>query len=295
MLTKDQVTHFKSFGFVILRQFFSPEEMRLINDEFEYRSKVASSYKAFDGSERHNIRMMGSDTPFFSALLEDPRFSVAAEQMFGSVIGHNIDADRYTGNTPWHYDAGAYEGPGVKFAFYLQPVRADTGALRVIPGSHKKQWFDEIYNYEGVGPRWTRAARTEEEAGIASKAISEIPAYVCNSDPGDVVAFDLRLYHASLGGSDDRHMCSVNYYIDPDTPEQYEVIIRNVQGHLNTESEPSDAWNPHSVYQDWMANRGGSDKRQQWIDRMIEISKMETGVRGFDVQYGDGKMKVVSS
>ena len=83
MLTKDQVTHFKSFGFVILRQFFSPEEMRLINDEFEYRSKVASSYKAFDGSERHNIRMMGSDTPFFSALLEDPRFSVAAEQMFG--------------------------------------------------------------------------------------------------------------------------------------------------------------------------------------------------------------------
>ena len=101
MLTKDQVTHFKSFGFVILRQFFSPEEMRLINDEFEYRSKVASSYKAFDGSERHNIRMMGSDTPFFSALLEDPRFSVAAEQMFGSVIGHNIDADRYTGTVSY--------------------------------------------------------------------------------------------------------------------------------------------------------------------------------------------------
>ncbi|MDP6050583.1 MAG: hypothetical protein QGE99_05920 [SAR202 cluster bacterium] len=65
MLTKEQVTHFKSFGFVILRQFFSPEEMRVINDEFEYRSKVASSHKNFDGSERHNIRMMGSDTPFF--------------------------------------------------------------------------------------------------------------------------------------------------------------------------------------------------------------------------------------
>jgi hypothetical protein len=44
-----------------------------------------------------------------------------------------------------------------------------------------------------------------------------------------------------------------------------------------------------------MANKVGSDKRQQWIDRMIEISKMETGIKGFDVEYGDGKMRVVPS
>ena len=33
----------------------------------------------------------------------------------------------------WHYDAGGYDVYGIKFAIYLDPVRADSGALRVIP------------------------------------------------------------------------------------------------------------------------------------------------------------------
>ena len=161
--------------------------------------------------------------------------------MFGEVIGSGVDADRYTADSAWHYDAGGADAQGVKFAFYLQPVRADTGALRVIPGSHRREWFDELYEYEPIGPRWTRAAASPEETQLAMDGIDAIPAYACESDPGDVVAFDLRIYHASLGGSNDRHMCSLVYYKYPSTPEELELITLNVKGHM---ARARQCWRP---------------------------------------------------
>ena len=35
MLTEQQIMHFQTFGFLILRDAFSPDELELINAEFE--------------------------------------------------------------------------------------------------------------------------------------------------------------------------------------------------------------------------------------------------------------------
>ena len=293
MLTAEQVRFFDTFGFVVLRDVFSADELKTIRREFDHRAAVASSYEPFDGTTRHNMRMKGADTPFFASLLEDPRFAEAAEQMFGEVIGSSVDADRYTADSAWHYDAGGADAQGVKFAFYLQPVRADTGALRVIPGSHRREWFDELYEYEPIGPRWTRAAASPEETQLAMDGIDAIPAYACESDPGDVVAFDLRIYHASLGGSNDRHMCSLVYYKYPSTPEELELITLNVKGHMARRDNAGDPWNPPSVDEDWMANRQGSPRRKLWIDRLHELNKMPTGQNGVKAVAVNGKWKLV--
>ena len=293
MLTAEQVRFFHTFGFVVLRDVFTADELKTIRREFDYRAAVASSYEPFDGTKRHNMTMMGDDTPFFASLLEDPRFADAAEQMFGEIIPFNIDADRYTTDSTWHYDAGGYDGYGVKFAFYLQSVRADTGALRVIPGSHKREWADELYEYEPIGPKWTRAAASPEETQLAIDAIDTIPAYACESDPGDVVAFDLRIYHASLGGSRDRHMCSLVYYPYPSTPEEFELITLNVKGRMTRRDNAGDPWNPPFVGGDWMANRQGSRRRKLWIDRLWELNEMPTGQNGIKAIAVNGKMKLV--
>lgn len=77
--------------------------------------------------------------PFTTGLIEDPRFLEPAEQALGSAIGLGTDANRYVGGTGWHNDHsndGAPHIDALKWIFYLDPVGPDSGALRVIPGSH---------------------------------------------------------------------------------------------------------------------------------------------------------------
>ena len=210
MLTEKQVFHFKTFGFLVLRQVFTPNELLILNAEFEAKLAAAYEHEPFDGTKRHWVPMLGPDTPFFAGLLEDPRFCEPAEQFYGEdVFGIVCDANRYVGDTRWHPDTKSHHQYGVKFAFYLESVSAETGALRVLPGSHKQPYHGEL-----------RQAREENRLELA-----EMPAYVCESEPGDVVAFDLRLWHASLGGADDRRMSTLVYYNYPKTPEE-EAVTR---------------------------------------------------------------------
>ena len=291
MLTAEQVSQFKTFGFVIMRSVFTSDELETVEEEFDRRAAEASSYETFDGTKRHNLNMMGDGTPFFASLLEDPRFAEAAEQMYGDVLGQAADANRYVTNTSWHYDAGSYEGYGVKFAMYLQPVRANTGALRVIPGSHKRSWFDELDLRPPLRYAWAREDFARAEA---DDVIGSVPGYVCESDPGDVVAFDLRIYHASVGGSADRQMCTLVYRNYPSTPQEVAATIDQAKGYLTERDNSAEPWNPKRTAPDeWLANPTGNPRRQRWIDGWRKFSEMSEGENGFKTVAIDGKLKVV--
>ena len=293
MLTPEQVYQFKTFGFVIMRSMLTSDELKTIQTEFDRRSAEASSYEPFDGTKRHSFNMMGNDTPLFASLLEDPRFAEAAEQFFGDVIGHSAAANRYVTNSSWHYDSGCYEGYGVKFAMYLQPVRADTGALRVIPGSHKRPWFDELDERPPLRYAWARQDFARAEA---PEVIGSIPGFACESDPGDVVAFDERLWHASIGGSNDRQMCDLVYINYPTGPQEVAATITQSKGYLTERDNSAEPWNPRrSAPDEWLANRAGNLRRQLWIDSLSKFSEMKEGENGFKTVAIDGKLKVVTA
>ena len=259
MLTEQQVVHFSTFGFLVFRQMFSPDELKIIHAEFDQALESAYRHAPFNGTKRHWVTMMGRETPFFASLLEDPRFCDVAEQLYGEdALGVITDANRYVGDSAWHPDTGSLHQYGVKFAYYLDPVGAESGALRVIPGSHKNPLHSEVAEYLGK-----------------SGGIRDVPGYVCESEPGDVVAFDLRLWHGSCGGSNDRRMCTTVYYNNPKTPEEEEVTRKqaaNTPGFLAYFDRPDDPlYDPH-----WVANQEGSPKRQRWIDRLRELGFFET-------------------
>ena len=94
-------------------------------------------------------------------MLEDERFLLTAQQLFGEdVMGMGADANRYVGHTRWHPDH--YADPtkdcyGIKFAYYLDPVGAESGALRVVPGSHKMPLHKEMG--DTIKPRRPRHPR----------------------------------------------------------------------------------------------------------------------------------------
>ena len=263
MLTEQQIQHFHTLGFVIFRQLLNPEELNTIQEEFETAMEAAYRHAPFDGTRRHWLPMMGPETPFFTSLPEDPRFCGVAEQLYGDDVFLVVsDANRYVGNTGWHPDHNADPAQdcyGVKFAYYLEPVDAESGALRLIPGSHKRSLHEEL----------------RENLNALGLEICDVPGYVCKSEPGDVVAFDMRCWHASWGGSEDRRMCTVVYYNNPETPEEVAATRNRARSnakspeHYNRPGSP--LYDPH-----WVENSAGSEKRQQWINRLRELGFLDT-------------------
>ena len=253
-LTDAQRDFYNTFGYVVLKRLFSTEELDIIRGEFDNMLAEQYSHAPYDGSVRHWTPMMDEDTPFLAGLMEDGRFFSVAKQLYGDdVLGVVVDGNRYTGNTHWHRDTATIHQYGVKFAFYLQTVDADTGALRVIPGTHRLPNDDEFAQ------------------GVRSMLVESVPATALASEPGDVVAFDIRLWHASFGGSDDRQMCTVVYYANPKNPEELDAL-RN-QGARNVEAGIK-SFRPNRQYiysKEWVSNPADSPARQCWIDRLTEV------------------------
>ncbi len=259
MLSDKEQLHYRTFGFVLMRQLFTADELETLNAEFIQALEAAYRHLPFDGSTRHWVTMLGPTTPFFAGLLEDPRLCSVAEQLYGDdTLGIVADANRYVGDTRWHPDTHSFHQFGVKFAFYLEPVGPESGALRVIPGSHHQPLHDEL----------------RESMETLQLKIPEVPGYVCASEPGDVVAFDLRTWHSSHGGSDDRRMCTCVYYNNPETAEQEAATRAQAANNMRSTAiyhRPDDPpVDPH-----WLANPDRSRKRHYWLDRMAELGFFE--------------------
>ncbi len=254
VVTDEGISFFKTFGYFVMKQVFSPEELEAIHREFDSMMDDQYDRDSYDGSRRQWTMMLDEDTPLFASLLEDPRFLTVARKLYGDdVLGIGTDANRYTGNTGWHRDTATVHQRGVKFAFYLEPVNAETGALRVIPGMHRLPDDNEF------------------GAGVRPLKLEEVPCTPLPSEPGDVVAFDLRLWHASFGGSRDRRMCTLVYYANPKSREEA-VALRN-QGEGNV-SAGIRSFMPRRRYlysRSWMSNPHKSSVRQGWIDRLSEL------------------------
>lgn len=258
MLTENQITQFEVFGFVMLPNFLTPEEIAIAENEFNIGLAHASA-----NTERRGIRKqlnwtnLGPDSPFLGSLLEDPRFLSSAEQLLdGEAIGHYANGNVFDGDrTEWHPDTGDLSRRGIKLAFYLQPLDETSGALRFIPGSHKAPLHTDIH----------KVSMKESNKGVIDKngmTVDEIPAFVARSRPGDVIAFDNRVWHASWGGNQERKMCSVGYFAAPTSSDEEDIIrqIADDQASL-VQVFPLLRRPAH-----WVLNAEESPVRQKWID-----------------------------
>jgi ectoine hydroxylase-related dioxygenase (phytanoyl-CoA dioxygenase family) len=92
----------------------------------------------------------------------------------------------------------------VKLLFYLDPVRADSGSLRVVPGTH---------HFRGTSARTLREkvedpTAIDDEFGIDARDLPSVPLV---SDPGDLLVCDFRTIHASFHGGMRRRPFTMNY------------------------------------------------------------------------------------
>jgi hypothetical protein len=196
MFTHQQIEHFKAFGFVVARRLFTEAETSALTAEVAGALTEAFGGSGTDddpdatGGIRGDYLPLALDrTPFSQSLMaDDPRLFQGSTELLGQMTVPTVPiATCFTSNAGWHPD----HGPGIrglKFLAHLEPRTAATGALRVLPGSHTPGYAERLQAY------WA------QDPGAPGFEDWPVPGVVVETSPGDVIAFDAHLIHASEGG-----------------------------------------------------------------------------------------------
>lgn len=203
-LTPQQLNFMETFGFLHFPGLIE-DRIEAVIDAFE---GVWASHggghdgRPHDGTARSCIVPFAGQSEYLSSLLDDPRI----DGILGSLLGDDYvylgsDGNYYVGDTGWHSDGG-WPRPIVyyKIAFYLDRLTRDSGAIRVIPGSHR-------YG-EGYAEALQASVRESEESwGVSG---DQVPSVAVETSPGDVVVFHQGTKHSAWGGGDRRRMFTLN-------------------------------------------------------------------------------------
>lgn len=209
----DQADFFKTYGFAVLKGLLAPDEVGELRGEV--LEALAANYelpsdKAAEasGTAGFYLPMMGPRTPVSRGLLGDLRIMEAAREFLGrDVIPKPAKGILYRDASSWHADSYIRELNAVKVVAYLDPLDAETGALRVLPGSQHRDISDALRRHRAANPPGQPVLDEELESRLW-------PGIVLDSAPGDVIVFDVNLWHASLSGRD-RLQWSASYVATP--------------------------------------------------------------------------------
>ena len=266
MLSDDQIEFFDTFGYLVIRDYLPAAEMTVIRQEFETAMDTAYTHQPFDGSRRQWLTMMGSNyTPQLAGLLEDDRFVGVAEQLYGKVVPFMVDGNRYIGDTQWHPDSTA--AGGVKLFLYLEPLTAATGAIRVIPGSHKGSFAQDVARF--------MADNGYQAGGANVTRIGDLPCVAVETTPGDLVLFSFDMWHATQGGASGRPMCTLAYYREPADDTELDLIRRHAAGCFPALTDGFGIRDITPFLTDWFINAPGSPRRAELINRMEQAGVTE--------------------
>ena len=221
-LTQTQLNFFDAFGYLVIPKLFSSKEVDQIISGFEWSIQKHGSGEEHDGSNR---TMFGGPIEHRSdmcAILDHP----SIQGLIGGILGTDFnycggDGNYYTGDTHWHPDGNWGQLFATKIAFYLDELTVETGAIRLIPGSHRPDHFirqqqidvNDSMNSFGVPP-------VDFPGSIAIE-----------SEPGDIVIFNHDLYHASYGGGKRRRMFTMNCTRHVRTDEDLETFRQYISVH----------------------------------------------------------------
>ncbi len=230
-LTEAQVRFFGTFGYLGFPQLFAPEEIAWITEEFETAIQNFGGGKQHDGSNRTMFGGPIERTEKLCSLLDDPRIT----GILGGILGEDFnycsgDGNYYTGDTGWHPDGNWGQLFAVKAAFYLDPVRRDTGCLRVIPGSQNPAHFVRAGD---IDPN-----KSMDLFGVAPR---DFPGNVAlETNPGDLVLFNHDTYHSAWGGGSRRRMftmnCTRHYHTEEDFVLGRQYLSVHSAGGYNVET-----------------------------------------------------------
>ena len=190
---------FETFGYLKLPGLLA-DDIGWISDEFD-ADLARRADVHHDGSQRtiYPDAFLNA-SPILARLIENPLLNAVCEEVVGpDIVYYGGDGNYYSGDTAWHRDVFDIQDGDeaksivrhIKIAFYLDPLTATTGALRVIPGSHH------------LGDKFAQELRAYARQGSTDLGVApeDVPSVALPVTPGDIMIFDHRIMHASFGGT----------------------------------------------------------------------------------------------
>jgi hypothetical protein len=262
VLSHQQIIHFRTFGYVVLRSLFSPDETATLRREVtsaltDAFGRLSTEPNDLGGISGDYLPLAADRAPFSQALIaDDPRTFLTSAELLGSVTVPEVGiATNFTGDSGWHTRQGPDVG-GVTFWADLEPRAADTGALRFIPGSHLPEFERRLWEYMAAEPA---------SSGFESW---DWPHVVVPTEPGDVVAIHAHLMNCARGGTP-RISWTVDYTRWPriTNPERMRVardlILDGVE--FDHEEYDRERW---PVWREWVAGAAGIPSREIAVERL---------------------------
>jgi hypothetical protein len=273
MLTHQQILHFRTFGYVALRGLLTAGEASTLHHEVS--GALAEAFGS-PGAERPDLGGIPGDYlplsvdryPFSQSLIADDlrTFHAAAELLGCPAVPSAGIATRFTGDSGWHTRQGPVIG-GVTFWADLEPRRAETGALRLIPGSHLPEFEALLWDYGAAEP--------------AASGFGEWdwPHIVVGTEPGDVVAFHAHLRNRALGGAP-RLTWTIDYLPWPGLaqPDRLAQVREMIEDDIEFDHEDYDR-SRFRVWAQWQAGAAGSPARTLAVQRLELLGVNVGGAR----------------
>ncbi|MCY3773770.1 MAG: phytanoyl-CoA dioxygenase family protein [Gemmatimonadetes bacterium] len=190
ILSHHQKRFFGDFGYLALPGLMR-EEVPWIVEEFERVFREAGV--VHDGTARSSLGCFIERSERLCALLDNP----GVDGLLAGLLGEDYNylgsgGELYVGDGLWHPDCHGDPVVQVKWAMYLDPLTRKTGALRLVPGSHRQGWQGNLD---------TRA--------LWGIGMEEVPCVVPDNQPGDVIVFNQMTLHNALGGGNRRRMLNI--------------------------------------------------------------------------------------
>ena len=237
MLTNAQTEHFRTFGFVLLPGLLGQYAEALRHEvDAALRDAYAATYdeRVIDGISGHYLPMASVLTSVSASLVcDDPVLIDAAEQFLGAPVLPSVpEGVLYFAEAGWHNDDGIGVR-GIKLATYFDPLHAARGALRFVPCSHHPDAQRSLCAYQHD--------RYQEYPGVAVE-----------TSPGDVIAFDLHTFHASVEGRD-RLAWAIAYLAEPDDGDDRDESLRWLADGFEQQYRGFDR-ERYPTWRDWLAD-----------------------------------------
>lgn len=212
-LTSREIEQYHEDGYVLIRSFYSPEEIKLIHETSTEDAVIQqNSYDLLDkhGNKTKLALWYNPGDDLYGMLSRGNRMVNAVEALLGGASGHYHSKvmqkePKVGGAWEWHQDYGYWYKNGFLFPDMisvlttLTPATKENGCLQVIKGTHKMGRIGHGLTGEQVG---ADIERVEKALKIREKVY-------CEMEPGDVLFFHCNLLHASASNLSDKPRWSI--------------------------------------------------------------------------------------
>ena len=230
MLSPGQVSHFKSFGFLFIRQLFSAKEVEDITTTADNLWLKLRDGQSLDPEQGQGEGTFVERDAALTKMVTDARIYEAAESILGPGFIWAGSEGNVTVNSehPWHPDRpGDHDEVSytrLKVNLYLDPITEENGCLRVIPGSHRMPLHQEI-EPDSMHQRRGLPVRPFDVPG------PNMPSVSLESNPGDAIFFSQSIWHAIFNGWAGRRYIALKFAARPQT-ENHLASLRHYAGNI---------------------------------------------------------------